>query len=163
MVRKLVVPLRRVRCPKCGSSFADYPPFLAAHKQYALPELFLRVKSYVEKDGMSYRLGVTETGLPIFHDEEMQDPGRITDEDSSGLPSILSHSTLYRWVTTLGLAGSGDGAGRPKKISPRKYRTVARRRELASCLAVVVRPWFMIAPFPSPVHRLCNRSTESDC
>jgi hypothetical protein len=163
MVRRLVIPLRRWRCPQCRSSFADYPPFLVPKKQYALPELHLRAKSYVEKEGVTYRTGVSETGLPIFHDTPLENAGSAGLEDESGAAPVLSHTTLYRWVTTFGQIGSASDTGRSERVSPRKYKTESRRWTLGSCLALFEEPGFMISQQWASVHRLRNRSRERGC
>lgn len=140
LVRRFRIPLRRWRCPNCQSSFTEYPQFLVAHKQYTLRELHLRAKLYVEKEGVTYRRGVSEAGLPIFHDESLTSAAPALPEDISETTPVLSHTTLYRWVTAFGNASSRTNAGQAEKISPRKYRSDARKRALGSCLALFGRP-----------------------
>lgn len=163
IVRRLLISLRRWRCPNCRSSFADCPTFLVAHKHYALPELHLRAKSYVEREGVTYRRGVEEAGLPVFHDEVFDLAASTGSDEASEIAAVLSHSTLYRWVTTFGAVGRAPTTGRRGNVSPLKYRSEARKRALGSCRALFGQPWFMIARLRTRLHRVRNKSYERGC
>jgi hypothetical protein len=97
------VRLIRWRCPLCRKTFTDYPPFMLPYKHYALPDMRARAMRYVTNDSMSYRKGVTESSLPIFHaDASVAGVGSSEAEKESEATPVLAHTTLYRWVTTLG-------------------------------------------------------------
>ena len=81
--------LPRWKCPICGRTFTDYPPFALPFKRYALPNIQERCAAYVEDDARTYEEGVKEAGEQISH----------ADPDKG---AKLWPSTLWRWVTALG-------------------------------------------------------------
>jgi hypothetical protein len=104
------------------------------HKRYALAQLAPRALRYVKDDCISYRKGVLESYLPIFH--WPLDGG----DDSWGDDTrVLAPSTLYRWVSALGappyaiperLLDRVDGSFAPADW---KFTTDERRDTLKAC------------------------------
>ena len=125
--------LARWRCPFCRRTFTEYPPFALPFKRYAVSQIAPRALDYVEEDGVSYRKAVLETFMPIFH---WFDPVAEAHVREGGEP-VLAHTTLYRWVSTL---GNGDCNTAPRE-RPRepflpaawKFLTPARRDVLLAC------------------------------
>jgi len=118
----------------CGRTFTEYPPFAVAHKRYALAQLAPRALRYVEDDSISYRKGVLQSYLPVFHW-----PLDGVTESWSDDTRALAHSTLYRWVSALGapsyaipegLINRSDGAFAPADW---KFTTDERRDTLLAC------------------------------
>ena len=44
----------RWKCSLCGATFTQYPPFIAPHKRFALPEIVRLSRKYLENDKSSY-------------------------------------------------------------------------------------------------------------
>lgn len=129
LIRKVPVTLARWKCPVCRRTFTDYPSFMLARKRFALPELRALAKHYLTDESTTYRRAVTDNGLPLFH--ETRAVVHTEQADREECTSVLSHTTLYRWVTTLGSsAPEGDTTG----VSRRKCRTAARRKIVIACL-----------------------------
>lgn len=133
-VHEFTVTLVRWRCPNCRLTFTCYPPFMLPHKQYALPELGARAQRYVEDGSVSYREGVRESKLPIFHDASIAGPGASELEKESEVAPTLAHTTLFRWVTTLGAVTPSSSMGQEQRIDCSKFRSQARKRRLTACL-----------------------------
>jgi len=91
LVYKVKSVICRWRCRVCKKPFTLYPPFALPHKRYVLPVFKHRCPRYVEDETQTYRKGVLENGMLIFHASEQNQEG----------PN-MSHTTLYRWVTTFG-------------------------------------------------------------
>ena len=135
LVYEVVVPLVRFRCSKCRRTFTRYPPFILPHKRYALPEMCSFVRRYLEDGCLSYRRGVTESRLPIFHtDPGMAGSGSSERVKKREITRILSHTTLFRWITSLGTTLPPSSARNGSDVSPRKAQTPARLRLLSTCL-----------------------------
>ena len=81
--------LPRWKCPSCGGTFTQYPPFALPFKRYVLPFIRERVAAYVTDEARTYAEGVEAEGVPICHEDA--EAGRS-----------LWPSTLWRWVRTLG-------------------------------------------------------------
>lgn len=102
-VRKVVGLLARWRCPHCRRTFTDYPWFACPYKAYTLPQMTERAAEYVNDTAVSYRKGVCSANLPIFHAD--CPPAKSTHQRQSDTePSLatMAHTSLFRWVTTLG-------------------------------------------------------------
>lgn len=100
-------------------------------KRYALPQIAARTLNYVEGDEVSYRKGVLESYMPIFHWPQ------FIPDSRAGIEPVLAHSTLYRWVSSMGAhvmrtppPGSFNGSFLP---ADRKFGTDCRRRALIAC------------------------------
>ncbi len=92
-VRKLEGLLARKKCPECGSTFTDYPPFALPRKHYLACHLMACSRRYVENDRMTYRKGVEQGGLLIAYEDGSD--GEINE-------CRLAASTLWRWVGYVG-------------------------------------------------------------
>jgi hypothetical protein len=138
-VCKVAALLARWRCPHCHRTFTDYPAFACPHKAYTLPQIIERAAKYACIAETTYRKGVCSENLPVFYAQAsgvksaLQHP---TDE----IPSLstMAHTSLFRWVTTL-----GGNAPRPSEQlpavfvpAPRKYTSDLRRSILIACRAM---------------------------
>jgi hypothetical protein len=88
----------------------------------------------VEDDGVSYRKGVLEACLPIFHGPLTCRRNSWTDDART-----MAHSTLYQWVSSLGAPAYDipdtfrDGVDRSFAPVEWKFTTEARRETLMAC------------------------------
>jgi hypothetical protein len=84
---------------------------------------------------MSYREAVSEMGMPLFHAHTAVASPRASerDKDLEETP-ILSHTTLFRWLTSLGKAVPNSAAVNRIRIAAKKSRDPARRRLLNAFL-----------------------------
>ena len=125
--------LARWRCPFCGRTFTEYPPFALPFKRYAVSQIAPRALEYVEDDGISYRKAVLETYMPIFH---WFDPATDTHAGEGGEP-VLTHTTLYHWVSALGngacTSALHDRPAGPFLPAAWKFLTPARCDVLLAC------------------------------
>jgi len=74
------------KCPECGKCFMGYPPFAMPYKRYTVPTIRAFTQRYVEDDAMTYRRLINETPILSSTSPEWE----------------LNHSTIHRWVSTLG-------------------------------------------------------------
>jgi hypothetical protein len=87
MVTIVFCTLVRFRCPGCGKTFTFYPDFAIPYKRYTRQSIVEFSSNYTEHDEMTYRKAIMmDHEVPGYEDKER----------------TLSHSTLYRWITTLG-------------------------------------------------------------
>ncbi len=140
LIHKVEASFIRWKCPICGCTFTDYPSFAIPFKHYSLPQMRERARRYVRDNRISYRKGVTTSAMPLYHAN-----GKVMSADAGELEkegeelSTMAHSTLYRWITTLGRRmsqgnGNTDSTCKPvSRISTRKYRKQARKRVLEAC------------------------------
>jgi len=77
--------LIRWKCPGCNITFTQYPWFAIPYKRYMLPTIIDLCWQYLENALLTYRK-LVEVWCPVEH--------------KSGM--ILQHSTIHRWITTLG-------------------------------------------------------------
>jgi hypothetical protein len=99
-----------------------------------------RAAKYVSNTTTSYRRGVCSANLPIFyfHEDSPADgsaPLGCTDEEPS--LTIMAHTSLFRWVTTLGKNARRQSDTVPVGSSPapHKYTSEQRRSVLIACRA----------------------------
>ena len=137
-VCKVAALLARWRCPHCHKTFTDYPPFACAHKAYTLSQMTERAAKYVSNTSTSYRRGVSSANLPIFYGELPTDDsaphGRMDAESSN---TTMAHTSLFRWVTTLGGGEQRQFDTVPADYTPasHKYTSEHRRTILIVCRA----------------------------
>ena len=130
--------LARWRCPHCHRTFTDYPPFARAHKAYTLPQMTERAAKYVSNTSTSYRKGVCSeicrSSMRKLPTDESAPLGR-TDAGSS-LPA-MAHTSLFRWVTTLGGEAQQQSDGMPVDFAPAPYKFTSEQRRsiLVACRA----------------------------
>ena len=127
----------------CGATFTQYPPFIAPHKRFALPEIVRLSRKYLENDKSSYADAVVEDGNEIGYPDER------------GLcDSFVSRSTVWRFMEYLASVHfeetepSKENRRRPPWLPPRKYRSEKRRRLLHRAVEAVGR--FARFPFSGP-------------
>ncbi|MGC8561348.1 MAG: hypothetical protein ACP5O1_11795 [Phycisphaerae bacterium] len=91
VVKCLVI---RWKCPGCNKTFTQQPPFGLPHKRYTSDTILDRSGWYLEDKTATYRKTVLEKGIEIFH--------ASTDKGNTPVDKVLSHTTPYRWISTLG-------------------------------------------------------------
>jgi hypothetical protein len=127
----------RFKCPACGRTFTDYPPFAVPHKRYTARSILGRLRRFFRGCGVAYRRAVW-VGRQ-----------RIVYAPHHGQEDLrqLSHTTLWRWVGWLGgMTGlwavasklirdkdpSVDLFRQLYPLDPRRYRSEQRRQVLQS-------------------------------
>jgi hypothetical protein len=125
----------RFKCPACGRTFTDYPPFAIPHKRYTTPSILDRAKRLFQGCGVAYRRAV------------WLGRQRIVYAPHGGQEDLrqLSHTTLWRWVGWLGgmaaVLAATSKLIRDKDpsvalfrqlypLDPRRYRSEQRRQVL---------------------------------
>ncbi len=82
---KIVISLLiRWKCPLCFKPFTDYPPFAIPHKRFALPDMELFSRKYIEITNSTYRKTTAHDKMRIGYE----------DNDSR----LLSHTSVWRWI-----------------------------------------------------------------
>jgi hypothetical protein len=95
LVQKVLCLVIRWRCPVCGKTFTQQPPFAFPRKRYTRESILDFSACYVEDLAATYRTTVSdENGMSIFH--------ALTSEGDTICYRSLAHSTPYRWITCLG-------------------------------------------------------------
>jgi hypothetical protein len=143
IVSKLVTFLVRWLCPLCSRTFTVYPRFMLRYKRYVADTVLDKSTTYVGDHAASYRGTIKEGPLPIAYDATAGSP----DDGRQ-----LAHSTLHRWLTTLGglretlrnafaalkAACPGTNVFRVVPvIAPRKYRSQPRRLRLQTAATLL--------------------------
>jgi hypothetical protein len=85
LVVVVVCWVMRLKCPGCGVTFTQQPPFALAHKRYAASTLQHYCEAYLSDPAMTYR-GLFLPNAVGYEETEQQ----------------LSHASVHRWVTTFG-------------------------------------------------------------
>lgn len=133
----------RFKCPGCGITFTQQPPFALPHKRYAAPTLQHYCEAYLSDPAMTYR-GLFLPNAVGYDETERQ----------------LSHASVHRWVSTFGqmpglLSRSQDlilqknpdstvcRAAAGLTIPARKYRS----RERKACLERGLRLFYVNSVF----------------
>lgn len=150
--------LSRWKCPVCKRTLTWYPPFALPHKRYLLGQVLERSRRFLEDESATYRDAVTEQNRPVYYAEDepvlTREP-EADEEKEADQPRVLTHSTVHRWLTTLGsLPETVRAAGaRLKQKNPvttlfrqlaggqipsRKYRSERRRRVLLAARALLL-------------------------
>jgi hypothetical protein len=120
-----------------------------AHKAYTLPQMTERAAKYVSDTSTSYRRGVCSANLPIFYEESPTDEsaplGRTDAEPSL---TTMAHTSLFRWVTTLGGGEQrqSDTVSADYTPASHKYTSEQRRTILIACRAACS----VLLPDPTP-------------
>jgi hypothetical protein len=130
--------LIRWKCPGCGKTFTQYPWFAVPYKRYTLPTIFDLCWQYLENELLSYRKLV-----------EIWSPVEYKSDDIH-----LQHSTIYRWITTLGsysviireslrlILEAKPGSPIVRVLSnisvfSRKYKNKKRKKILINCKKII--------------------------
>ncbi len=145
--------LARWKCPLCKKTFTVYPDFALPFKRYTRPDVIALCEKYLAHEWTTYRDTVCDNGMPLFYPEKEPDPSwwKQADEDEvdpDTCAPALSHTALYRWLTTLANPGFPDmqhepssGAVRaPCRVSPNKFRSEERRQALERCAELLQIP-----------------------
>ena len=82
----------RWKCTLCKRTSTAYPEFALPYKRYLLPDIFELATKYLGDDRQTYRRAVLRNNAEIYH--------KCSDGRECGSP--LAHSTLHRWISTLG-------------------------------------------------------------
>ena len=114
------------------------PAVRPAHKAYTLLQMAEHAAKYVSNASTSYRKGVSSGNLPNFYEKlpsAESAPLGCTDERSS-LPA-MAHTSLFRWVSTLGDDGQRQSDDIPADFAPapHKFTSEQRRSTLVACRA----------------------------
>jgi transposase-like protein len=135
-VCKVAALLTRWRCPHCHRTFTDYPPFACPRKAYTLPQMTERAAKYVNIVATSYRREVRSENLPIVYENGPTDAS-VMPGDTGEVPR-LSHTSLFRWVTTFGDRARQQPETVPADFRPasHKYTSEERRTVLIVCRAI---------------------------
>lgn len=94
LIQTLLCLVIRWRCPGCGKTFTQQPPFAFPRKRYTRESILDLAACYLADAAATYRTTVTDdAGMPIFHP--------LISEGDSTRYKRLAPSTPYRWIGTL--------------------------------------------------------------
>jgi len=153
LIKAAYCSLIRFRCPGCDKTFTNYPDFAIPHKHYTRPSITGFSANYVESDEMTYQQAV------------------MVDNSAPGYPqndATLAPSTIHRWITTLSrftktcrtalilLLQENPVSSICRNlarliISPRKYKTKQRKKQLSGCRQLVVIEAFFQVTFKTSI------------
>ncbi|MES0447279.1 MAG: DUF6431 domain-containing protein [Desulfobacterales bacterium] len=153
LIKAAYCSLVRFRCPGCDKTFTNYPDFAIPHKHYTRPSITGFSANYVESDEMTYQQAV------------------MVDNSAPGYPqndATLAPSTIHRWITTLSrftktcrtalilLLQENPVSSICRDlarliISPRKYKTNQRKKQLINCRQLVIIEAFFQATFKTSI------------
>ncbi len=136
--------LSRWKCPGCNKTATSYPGFALPYKRYILPTIRTFCQAYVEDPAASYR-GLM-AACPLVYERP--------PESDSNQESTMEHSTIHRWISTMGsysrlVQNATDLIIKAEpttrlyrdlgglKISPGKYRSSSRKQTLLTCFHLV--------------------------
>jgi hypothetical protein len=155
--------LIRWKCPVCRRSFSQYPPFAVPFKRFTHETIKSLCLAYLETPGVTYRSAVRDDGMEIAYPECHPHCDSIEDDDAA--TAVLSHTALYRWISSIGdLAtlkpASSDAS--PPNLESAKYRSATREQTLLQCRNVLNQSDGRDAPVETiSVHpRVGNRKAE---
>lgn len=146
LVQVILCLVIRWKCPTCKKSFTQQPPFAFRNKRYTRETILDFSASYLEDDASAYRKAVLEEGASFLHASTTKGEPHTSKE--------LAHSTLYRWITSLGGMKEVLRCGQdlilqmnPASsicrdlaalgIAPKKYMTAAREGVLKRCRQLI--------------------------
>lgn len=160
LILTLFVLLVRRKCPLCGTTFADYPPFVLPYKRFVSAEILERALRYLQNDSWSYEQ-VTRN-LPAEPSNERSPPHNpmtlaypepfeeCQDPDKETPAPTLSPSTVHRWITSLGalkktlqaatgllLDKGADTHRQAVDIAAGKYRSDERKNVLQDAMRLL--------------------------
>jgi transposase-like protein len=139
-ILRTISMVTRWKCTLCKRTFTGYPEFALPYKRYLLPDMVNLAANYLEDDRQTYRRTVLRNNAEIYH--------KCSDGRECGSP--LAHTTLHRWIGTLGkmlqtVAKALDYIKQklPQSnifrevsilvVHPRKYRSLKRKDLLLRC------------------------------
>ncbi|NTV59216.1 MAG: hypothetical protein HGA74_18300, partial [Deltaproteobacteria bacterium] len=94
LVQVILCLVIRWKCPTCKKSFTQQPPFALRNKRYTRETILDFSASHLEEEASTYRDAVLEEGASFLH--------ASTTKEEPVTSKELAHSTLYRWITSLG-------------------------------------------------------------
>ena len=165
-IESVLLLLIRMKCPRCGKTFTDYPPFALPYKRFVSWQILERALWYLQDDAMTYEQATRQhhTDIPNGRAPPQQ-PMPVFYPDVGKAPS-LAPSTVYRWITTLGslkktlqaatnllLDKDADIHRHAVDIAARKFRSAERKNRLKDALSLLhaeaaYRAWFGCSIFP---------------
>lgn len=110
IVNQTTGSLTRWKCPACRRSFTEYPEYAVQGKRFSRGTIQALCERYFRDGRTTYRETVCEDGIPIAYPENWRIASGMDDDDDAPTPT-LSHTTVYRWITTLGDQPSPDVSG----------------------------------------------------
>ena len=122
LVQVVLCLVIRWKCPGCNKTFTQQPPFALPGKRYTRDTILDLSGCYLEDETATYRSAVLEDGIELFH-------ASTSGEDAPSYKT-LSHSTPYRWITTLG--GLKEILRRAQDVILRKTPASTVCRDLAA-------------------------------
>ena len=147
MVCRTTGHLARWKCPLCKKTFTVYPDFALPYKRYTRQEIIGLCERYLNLEWTTYRDAVSDNGMPLFYPEKEADPSwwknaSEDDVDPDTDAPALSHTALYRWLTTLASLDcvnptSTETLPSAGPVSPNKFRSEERRQILEACLKLL--------------------------
>ena len=139
-----------MKCPACRRSFTDYPEFALPEKHFTRGVIEPLCRRYLEDPKTSYRKTATEDGMPIFYPEDdaaaFRSGGGYEAPDEDDLVPMLSHTSIYHWLTGLGqqeitaMAAGSKEVTAPARSPSGKYRSYRRQQILRACKRLLVTP-----------------------
>ena len=108
--------LRRRNSPAGRSRRAQKPVSVVARQNLA-PKVSVAV---VEFGGKRFLLGVSEHGVTVLHDEELE----VVDEIPAAVPTIAPVDTSRDFATKLTLAEKATAAGSPPRVLLARDRSI---------------------------------------
>jgi hypothetical protein len=97
-----------------------------------------RAAQYVSNTSTSYRRGVCSANLPIFYeDSPTEEFAPLGGTDAERSDPAMAHSSLFRWVTTLGRRAQRQSDTVPADYTPSSYKYTSKQRRtiLIACRA----------------------------
>ena len=153
LIQAAYCSLVRFKCPGCGKTFTNYPDFAIPHKHYTQPTIMSFTGTYLGSDDMTYRQAVMVDGSV---------PGYPQSD------ATLAPSTIHRWITTLGRFSQTCRTAlilllqqNPVSsicrdlariiITPQKYKTKQRKKQLIDCQQLMIIEAFFLAAFKTSI------------
>jgi len=109
IVSQITGSLARWKCPVCRRSFTEYPEYAVRGKRFSRGTIQALCERYFRDGRTTYRETVCDDGIPIAYPESGRSVSGFDDDDAQ--TPALSHTTVYRWITTLGDQPSPDVSG----------------------------------------------------
>jgi transposase len=126
-VQTVTTLLIRWKCPLCKKTFVSYPNFLLPYRQYVAANILGLSSAYLDQDYETYRSTTTHNGSAIGYAD---DENKIDERQ-------FAHSTIWRWLSSLGTAARMLKPENKIIIAPNKYRSNNRMRILELAKAVL--------------------------
>ncbi len=133
VVKVVITLLLRWKCPKCGATFTQYPPFILPHKRFVLTDIVQFGEQFLTSEDSSYE------------DVAKTDGTNICYLDENGLcESFFSPSSVWRFLEYLASIYESNRELFRKKhektqpVLSSKYRSNRRKNVLYRALKAVM-------------------------